>query len=308
MTRIVLLSQDADLQELRAVLAAKAVDCTVLLLGEAEAELAEVAVCWNPPPGSLGALANLRLIHSMAAGVDHLFNDPSRPALPTCRVVDPDLRNGMAEYVIWGVLHHFRQFDRVLKQQARGEWHIPEQKASRDWRVGVLGLGELGAHVAEKLALLGFEVRGWSRSAKTIPGVTIWFGNEQLSEFADGLDCAICLLPLTEESRGVLNGKLFSCMRRGAVLINSGRGEHLVMRDLISALETGVLRAALLDAFEKEPLPVGDPIWRIPGITVTPHMATAASNKVIAEQILANVERLRRGYVLLNQVDLERGY
>lgn len=309
MTPVLLLSQDADFGELRQVLEARAAGiCSILSVDDPQATKAEVAVCWNPPPGSLGRLLNLRLIHSIAAGVDHLLSDPSRPPVATCRVVDPDLRRGMAEYVIWGVLHHFRRFDQVLSQQTQRNWQVPAQLRASEWRVGVLGLGELGGHVAQQLASMGFAVRGWSRSAKTLDRVSCRAGSEQLAAFAEGLDCLICLLPLTDDSRGILNAELFSRLRPGAVLINPGRGGHLLRDDLLQALDSGQLRAALLDAFEQEPLPAEDPLWNRPGVTVTPHMASSASNEVIAEQILANVQRLQSGQALLNQVDPELGY
>jgi len=308
-TRLVLLSQDDELDELQQALEARASGiCSIHRAADPLSAHAEVAICWNPPAGSLGALPQLRLIHSIAAGVDHLASDPSRPPVATCRVVDPDLRRGMAEYVIWGVLHHFRRFDEVLQRQPHQQWQAPAQLRASDWRVGVLGLGELGGYVARQLAGLGFAMRGWSRSAKVIDGVSCWAGNEQLAAFADGLDCLICLLPLTEESQGILDSELFARLRSGAVLINPGRGGHLQRNDLLRALENGQLRAALLDAFEEEPLPAADPLWRTAGVTITPHMASSASSEVIAEQVLANVQRMQAGQPLLNQVDPDLGY
>lgn len=309
MIRLVLLSQDDDLDELQQALEARASGiCSIHRAADLLAAHAEVAVCWNPPSGSLGALPSLRLIHSIAAGVDHLASDPSRPPIATCRVVDPDLRRGMAEYVIWGVLHHFRRFDSVLQNQSQRQWRVPTQLRASEWRIGVLGLGELGGYVAQQLAGLGFAVRGWSRSAKTIDGVSCWAGNGALEAFADGLDCLVCLLPLTDESQGILNAGLFGRLRNGAVLINPGRGGHLQRADLLLALQSGQLRAALLDAFEQEPLPASDPLWSTAGVTLTPHMASSASNEVIAEQVLANVQRMQAGLSLLNQVDPDLGY
>lgn len=308
MTGLVLLSRDADLSELRTTLQHKAPDFVVSLAGESAALQAEIAVCWNPPQGSLGALPNLQLVHSMAAGVDHLSHDLSMPDVAVCRVVDPDLRRGMAEYVVWGVLHHHRHFDQILAQQAKGLWQAPTQHPASTCTVGIMGLGDLGAHVAGVLASLGFNVRGWARSAKALDNVATWASASEFDGFLDGVDCLVCLIPLTDETRGILNATTFGKLRHGAVLINCGRGGHLVLPDLVAALKKGQLRAALLDVFEHEPLKREDPIWRTPGITVTPHIASSASTDCIADQVIANVRRLKSGEPLLNEVNRGNGY
>ena len=308
MTRIVLLSQDSDLTELRKAMQLKAPDISVHLPGEVDAHLADVAVCWNPPQGSLGALENLRLVHSLAAGVDLLRTDSSCPDVPVCRVVDPDLRRGMAEYVLWGVLHHHRHFDQMLANQAQSLWREPVQRPASSWTIGVMGLGDLGAHVAAMLASLSFNVRGWARSPKTIANVSTWAGPEQFGDFLNGVDCLICLMPLTDETQGILNASTFAQLNPGAVVINCGRGGHVVMDDLLQALASDTLSAALLDVFEHEPLAADDPLWQTPGLTITPHIASSATHECIAEQVIANVSRLNNNLALHNQVNTRAGY
>ena len=309
MTRVVLLSATDDLRSLQAQLREQAPDLEVFMQGEPGATEAEVAACWRPPVGSLGALENLRLVHSVAAGIDNLLHDPSLPLhVPVCRIVDPDHRQGMAEYVLWGVLHFHRHFDEVLARQPSGRWQTPPQRTALECRVGVLGLGALGAHAAGLLAQLGFSVRGWARSAKDIASVETYAGPEQLPAFLDGLHILVCLLPLTAETRGLLDAQAFARLAPGAGLINCGRGEHVVRADLLDALDSGQLRGAVLDVFEEEPLPADDPLWRHPRLSLTPHMASVASEASVARQLIANIRRLEQGEPLLNSADPRNGY
>lgn len=307
MTRVVLLSSDVDMTDFGDALKMAEPTLDVNYEGDDGAADAEVAVCWNPPKGSLGKLKNLKLVHSIAAGVDHIFADYSLPSVPVCRVVDPDLKRGMAEYVLWGVLHFFREMDTVVAQQRDAVWKVPVQRVAKDWSVGVMGLGELGAFVASSLTSLGFDVRGWARSPKTLKGVTTWAGKDQLNEFLDGLDCLVCLIPLTSETIGILNKECFGRMAKASALVNCARGGHLVVDDLLEALASGQLRGALLDVFEVEPLDQRSSLWKTPGVVITPHMASSASTKAITSQILENIGRLKAGVALSNEVRSE-GY
>jgi len=309
MSGVVLVSGTADLAELRPAIQALAPGLPVYLQGEPGAEQADVAACWCPAPGSLGSYPHLRLVQSIAAGIDNVLRDPSRPAdVPVCRIVDADHRQGMTEYVLWAVLHYHRHLDTLMANQARKIWAEPPQHPASARTVGILGLGALGAHAAAALVGLGFEVRGWARSAKAIDGVTSFAGPAALMDFLEGVSILVCLLPLTEETRGVLNARAFERLAPGAALINCGRGEHLVLPDMLAALDSGQLRGAVLDVFEHEPLPPQDPLWRTPGVVVTPHMASSASVEGIARQVVANVRRLQAGEPLLNQANPESGY
>lgn len=262
----------------------------------------------SPPAGSLGALPGLRLIHSVAAGIDHLQHDPSCPPLPVCRVVDPGHRQGMTEYVRWAAIHYHRGFDQVLQQQAGKVWQRPRQRPAAEFKVGVMGLGSLGAAIAEDLAAAGYQVRGWARSGKQLAAVQTFAGPQAMGAFLDGLELLINLLPLTTETRGILGQATFARLAPGAAVVNCGRGAHLRLEDLQQALASGQLRGALLDVFEEEPLPPDQRLWSLPGVTITPHMASAASHDCIAMQVAENLRRLHAGEPPLNLVDRARGY
>ncbi|MBJ9975170.1 glyoxylate/hydroxypyruvate reductase A [Pseudomonas sp. S75] len=310
MSKILVLCQDPTLTDwLIALFAEHAPHLEVMRPNDAQAQLAEVAVCWFPPEGSLGALPRLRLVHSIGSGVDHLAQDRSRDAsVPVCRVVDPDHTQGMSEYVHWGVLHFHRGFDQVIANNPRQHWQRPVQRKAQDYKVGVMGLGAIGAPVAQRLAAAGYQVRGWARSPRHVHGISTFAGAPELQDFLTGVDVLVNLLPLTASTRGVLSQAVFRHMAKGSGLINCGRGQHLEADDLRQALASGRLRGALLDVFEREPLPADSPLWHTPGVWVTPHMASAASDRCIAQQVADNVSRLAAGLELNNRVDPELGY
>ncbi|MGX1181081.1 glyoxylate/hydroxypyruvate reductase A [Pseudomonas sp. IAP-CY TE4608] len=309
MSPLVLLSTDnALLSQLQSAFARSAPQLRVVLANDPAAQEAQVAACWFPPVGSLSALPNLKLIHSVAAGVDHLANDPSQPALPVCRVVDPAHRQGMAEYVRWAVIHYHRDFDRALAQQHQHVWLRHPQRPAAEYQIGVLGLGSLGGTIATELADAGYAVRGWSRSARQLDGVRTYAGPSKFDEFLQGLDLLINLLPLTDVTRGILCQDTFEALAPNAAIINCGRGQHVQIDDLIRAVDSGRLRGALLDVFEKEPLPLDSRLWSTPGIIVTPHMASCASHDCIAQQVAENARRLACAEPLLNRVDPALGY
>ncbi|MGW8465630.1 2-hydroxyacid dehydrogenase [Pseudomonas sp. CLCA07] len=309
MNTVVLLSRDTLLiKQLQAAFARSAPQLTTVLADDPQAVNAQIAACWFPLPGSLAALPNLQVIHSVAAGIDHLDHDPSCPDLPVCRVVDPGHRQGMTEYVRWAAIHYHRGFDQVLLQQQHQRWERPLQRAARQFKVGVMGLGSLGSAIAQDLATAGYDVRGWARRSKDLPGVQTFAGAEKLNPFLDGLELLINLLPLTSETRGILGSATFERLANGAALVNCGRGGHLNIDDLEQALARGKLRGALLDVFEQEPLPVDHRLWTMPGVTITPHMASAASHDCIAEQVAENFRRLNAGEPLLNCADRTLGY
>lgn len=270
---------------------------------------------WKHPEGSLAGLPNLAAIFSLGAGVDHLFADSRLPAVPVARIVDPDLTFRMSEYVVLHCLMLLRQQRRYARQQEAGLWEDDRnQPAAREIRVGILGLGELGQDAARKLQLIGFDVAGWSRSPKTIPGLATFSGDEGLDSFLARTDILVCLLPLTPETRGVLNRAMFARLARdgrlpgGPALINAGRGGLQVEADILAALEAGELGSAVLDVFETEPLPSHSPLWRHPAVTVTPHNAAMSAPETIAAQVAQQIRRLEAGEPLQNLVDPARGY
>ncbi|HSV50902.1 MAG TPA: glyoxylate/hydroxypyruvate reductase A [Burkholderiaceae bacterium] len=271
----------------------------------------DLAVCWFPPHGRLAQMPNLRLVQSLAAGVDHILADTGLPrALPLCRIVDTGMSAGMKAYVCWAVVQQHRGMRAYVANSAAGRWQEQPVVAPGQYRVGIAGLGTLGQACAEALATIGYQVRGWSRSAKAnLPaGVTAFHGPDQLDDFLSGCDTLVCLLPLTRETQGFLSAELFAKLPRGAHLINVGRGDHLVEADLLQALQQGQLSAATLDALSQEPLPPAHPFWKDPRILVTPHIATRTDRLVIAQQALANLAALQQGIRPVNQVDIDRGY
>jgi glyoxylate/hydroxypyruvate reductase A len=271
----------------------------------------DVAVCWLPPHGLIAQMPNLQLVQSLAAGIDHVVADASLPRhVPLCRIVDSTMAAGMKAYVSWAVVQQHRGMRAYVASAAARQWQEQPVVSPRAHRVGIAGLGTLGLACATALATIGYQVRGWSRSAKaSLPdGVTGYHGQPQLGDFLSGCDTLVCVLPLTSETRDILNAELFAQLPRGAHLINVGRGEHLVEADLIAALDKGQLAAATLDTFLQEPLPADHPFWGDPRILVTPHIATRTDRLVIAQQTLANLASLQRGERPIHQVDLDRGY
>ena len=308
MTVVALLSRSANLDHLRPLFQAADPSLDVVSWPDPRCLDAEVAACWNSPPGVYAQMPKLRLVHSIAAGVDNVVAEQDVSALPVCRVVDPMLAEGMLQFVLWGVLHFHRKLDQALAQQPLQQWKRPRQTPASSCRVGLMGLGEIGGHVAQRLPLLGYPVSGWSRTSREIPGVTMFAGEANYDAFLAQTDVLVCLLPLTAQTRGILGRRTFDALPKGAVLIHCGRGEHLVEADLIDALGSGQLRGAVVDVFEHEPLPEGHPLWTTPGVVVTPHMATMATFDVTVQQIVRNIAQMKAGAPLFNQVDLARGY
>ncbi len=269
----------------------------------------EFALVWKHPPGVLAGLPKLRCISSLGAGVDFLLQDPQLPSgVPLVRLVDDELKQSMAEYVCLGALQHFRQFDQYRQQQANGTWQSRSLQHISTMRVGILGLGELGSHVASRLAALGFSVHGWRRSAASSEGIRCFCGNEELAAFLGMTDILVCLLPLTPVTRDFLDCRVFRQLPVGAFFINVARGELLVEQDLLAAVDSGHLAGALLDVFRQEPLPGEHPFWLHPRIRITPHIASITNPESAVLQILENYHRALSGQALLHCVDRQRGY
>jgi glyoxylate/hydroxypyruvate reductase len=276
----------------------------------------DTALVWQPPPGLLRTLPNLRLIVSVGAGVDSLLEDATLPDAPLVRFVDPDLTGRMAEYVALNVLMHHRRMTEYRELQARREWkYVPEAPAG-DVRVGIMGLGVLGVAAARALGQFGYRLRGWSGSPKHLDGVTCFAGPAALEEFLAETDILAVLLPLTPGTRGILNRELFRKLSRrgrspllpGPVLVNAGRGGLQVDADIVAALNAGELYAASLDVFETEPLPASSALWAHPRVVVTPHNAAESDPGAIARYTLRQMRAQRAGEPLEHLVDRVRGY
>ncbi len=273
------------------------------------------AVVWKQRPGVLATLPNLKAVFSIGAGVDHIFADPDVPNVPIVRMVADDLTERMSEYVVWQVLDHHRKGALYRRQQAERVWHEDRnQPAARDITVGIMGYGVLGCDAACKLVGLGFQVCGWSRTAKPDEtGIALHHGADGLDAFLAASDIVVCLLPLTPATRGILAKPLFARMkRRGplgpAVLINAGRGGLQNEADILAALDLGWLGAASLDVFKTEPLPSESPLWTHPKVTITPHAAATSEPKALVQTMLAQIEAYERGKPLDNVVYRDAGY
>jgi glyoxylate/hydroxypyruvate reductase A len=272
------------------------------------------ALVWKPPQGLLATLPNLEAIFSLGAGVDHFIFQPGLPDVPIVRVVSPDLTQRMTEWVTLQVLlHHRRQLDYEHFQRER-RWRELPQPAAAGVRLGMMGLGVLGRAAAAVLVRLGFQVRGWSRRPVSVAGVETFHGEAGLDAFLARTDVLVCLLPLTPETRGILNLPLFRKLARdGAhgrapIVINGGRGGLQVEADIVAAVETGALGGASLDVFEKEPLDAASPLWGLPNVVITPHVAATSTPAAIAPEIHRQILAFEAGGPLENLVDRTRLY
>ncbi len=269
----------------------------------------EYALVWAPKKGALRKFPNLKAIFSLGAGVDHLMVGRDLPeGVPVVRLVDPGLTRGMREYVIYWVLHHHRHFGEYERLVAQKRWQQLPQADTRKRRVGILGLGILGADAAAKLAALEIDIAGWSRRPKNLEGVTGFHGADGLGPFLERTEILVCLLPLTPETEGIINTDTLARLPRGAVVINAARGGHVVDEDLLKALDDGHLAAATLDVFHTEPLPEDHPYWDHPKVTVTPHVASLTVPATAAEAVAENIRRIRAGRPPEPIVDPETGY
>jgi glyoxylate/hydroxypyruvate reductase A len=274
----------------------------------AEPGAIDFALAWRPPHGVLKRYPNLKVVCSIAAGVDNILADPELPAVPVVRMVDPEQAETMATFVVWNVIWYQRRFDLYLEQQAARVWQRQPQRGARETTVGILGLGRMGAVTAQRLAALGYPVLGWSRTPKEVAGVETHAGAEGLAEVLRRTDALVNLLPLTAQTENLLDADFFARMKPGSFLIQMGRGPHLVDADLIAAVDSGHLTGASLDVFRQEPLPPDHPFWAHPRILVTPHCASDVSRALVARQTLAAARAARAGQPVPNTVDKSAGY
>lgn len=270
----------------------------------------QMAVAWLPPADAFERYPNLRAVCSIAAGVDSILTCPSlRNGIEVVRVVEPAQAQMMSGFVIWHAIYHQRRFALYLGNQRKGIWDRLTQRTAQQVPVGILGYGAMGAQVAADLAMLGFPVKVWSRTAKpTSAGVAGFSGEHGLASMVQDTEILVNLLPLTAETRGILNASLFNRMRRGGYLIQVGRGPHMVEDDFIRALDSGQLSGAALDVFDAEPLPPTHPFWTDPRIVMTPHDACDVTLPAVGDTILATADALQAGGRPPDAVDRSRGY
>jgi glyoxylate/hydroxypyruvate reductase len=290
-------------------------DRRVLLLPDATFDPAEIryAAVWKPAQGELAAFPNLRVIFNLGAGVDALMADSTLPKVPLVRVAVGDLTYRMTEYVVLHVLMHHRQELYLRACQREKRWEPRSQWPASAISVGIMGLGTLGSNAAEVLRHIGFRVSGWSRSPRQIQGIACFHGKPQLDAFLQQTDILVSLLPLTPDTRHILNRKVFAKLNRNSpmgapVLINAGRGGLQHEADILACLDDGTLGAASLDVFATEPLPADSPFWTHPNVVLTPHNAADTDTDEISKYVAQQIERFEAGGALENVVDPARGY
>ena len=342
---IVIIRQDGKIDLWKNALLQASPDLEVYsYLEEHPKEKVDMALVWKHPKGSLAEYPNLKLIACNGAGVDFIFEDTDKPEdIPITRIVDTKLADDMSEHVLAVILGHLKNLDVYKLQQTQKIWKPRPYRRISDFTVGIMGLGELGSVLAKDLVRFGFKVQGWSNSPKSITGVKSFHDRGQsneggkesfdstqessnrtkesshatkgtsnkgtgLSEFLASSEILVCLLPLTDDTNGILNASLFEQLPKNAFIINVARGGHLVDADLIEMLDNGHLSGAGLDVYHEEPLPSSHPFWEHPKVHMTPHYASVSDPDSVVPQIIENYRRLQAGRPLINEVSRDRGY
>lgn len=268
---------------------------------------ADYALVWKPPAELFIGQQQLRAVINLGAGVDALLKLPTRPAVALLKLRDAGMADSMLDYIRYGLLHFMRDFDRYIDLQRYRQWQPVAVSERSAWPIGVLGTGAIGAAVAQRLAAEGYVVSSWSRSAKQIAGVNGYAGREQLDEFLAGCRVLINLLPGTPETLHLIGAAQLAALQADAVLISCGRGEVIDQQGLVEQLNLGVLRGALLDVFDVEPLPEDSPLWSHPGVIVTPHISAPTPIAGAVTQVVGYINALEAGEPV-SAVDPERGY
>jgi glyoxylate/hydroxypyruvate reductase A len=273
-----------------------------------DAARVEYLVAWTPPPDLSTRFPNLRVVFSTGAGVDQFDFAALPPHVPLARMTERGIVDGMVEYATWAVLALHRRLPEYQRQQRESRWHELPYVPADSRRVGVMGLGVLGRAVLDRLGTFGFRRAGWSRSPHSIDGVECHAGFGSLDDFLGGLDIVVCLLPLTAETRGILDARRLAALPRGASLVNVARGPHVDAGALLDALERNHLAEAILDVTDPEPLPAEHPLWRHPRVLLTPHVASVTQPETAARAVIEQIRRDRTGEPLHDLADRDRGY
>lgn len=274
---------------------------------------ADYALVWRPPAAMLQGRHDLKAIFNLGAGVDAILQlgDALPSGVPLIRVDDGGMAIQMAQYVTHAVLGYFGRHDVYRQQAARGEWRPLPAPDKSDFSIGILGMGVLGSRIAEALAHFEFPLNGWSRSPKDQPGVRSFVGDGELDAFLRASRVLVCILPLTDATRGIVNWENLQKLQKdaeGAYLINVARGGHVVEADLLASIQDGQVAAATLDVFEKEPLPAAHPFWKEPRITITPHISAVTVDVDTVRQIRNKILALENGQSVNGVVDRTKGY
>ncbi|WP_426136785.1 2-hydroxyacid dehydrogenase [Pseudomonas sp. PWP3-1b2] len=268
----------------------------------------EYLAAWQAPDELAQLLPNLKVLFALSAGVDQLDLGRLPADLPVVRLLDPGITRGMCEYASWAVLSLHRDMLRYRQQQMARCWQAHALQPAVSRRIGVMGLGAQAQQILATLAPLGFGLSGWARSAHRVAGVACYAGDAQLATFLSRCDILLCVLPLTEQTQGILDRRLFAQLPRGAAVINMGRGGHLVEEDLLEALASGQLSGAVLDVLQEEPARADHPFWGHPQVVLTPHIAAMTQPGSAFAGLLENIRRFERGERMVGVVDRGLGY
>lgn len=272
-------------------------------------EQVKYAMVWSPSKALFERFPNLTTVFNLGAGVDAILNNPAVPShIDIYRIEDGGMSAQMNQYFSYFLLHFFRDMDLYQQQQPLKQWKVQPFRPASSFRVGILGMGQLGAKLASHLQSYGFDVAGWSRSKKQLPGVTSYAGANELAPFLSRTDALCCLLPLTPDTLGILNRKNMGQLPKGAVVLNAGRGEHLVADDLLALLDENHLRGAVLDVFKPEPLPADHGLWLHPKVMMTPHSSAQSEHVPCVERIGNTLQAIENNQAPSGLVDRSRGY
>lgn len=268
----------------------------------------EFIATWKPHKNYVTEFPNLKVVQSVGAGIDHLLHTKISESIKVTRIVDPALKQEMFEHVLACVMTSMKNLLTYYKDQVRKEWNPTTYQNIKETAITILGLGEIGKLVAEQFVALGFRVKGWSNSQKNMNGVATFVGKEGLNSAIANTDFIVNILPLTTETESILNYKFFNQCSKQTVLINVGRGAHLVEKDLLIAIEEKQIKEAYLDVFREEPLPENHPFWSNKNIYITPHIASVTNATTALQQVATNYKKLKNMETLENEVSLDKGY
>ena len=270
---------------------------------------ADYAVLWAPPLALFASQQQLKAVFNIGAGVDSVIKLPNLPSgIPIVRLNDAGMAMQMAEYVCHALIRHARRFDTYEIYSKNREWKREAPISRAAFPVGVMGLGDIGARVAQAVAAFEYPTFGWSRTLKSLSGITTFAGNDGLDEFLPRVRVLVCVLPLTPDTEGMLNADTFAKLKPDAYLINVARGRHLVENDLLAMLGSGRLAGATLDVVRDEPLPAGHAFWNHPKITITPHISAITLRAESVMQIAEKIRALECGETIAGVVETGRGY